>query len=84
MHAIDQIFKLLAENRGWHTIDEITEKIQIPKTEAADIINFLAAHKFIQLDRERKRAKIGERTNRFLTEIKKEEEQEINELNALH
>jgi len=73
---IDEILELLAKDKEWHTVDEIARKTRVSKTEAADALNFLASITFIQLDKERKRARIDERTDRFLTEIKDEETSE--------
>jgi DNA-binding IclR family transcriptional regulator len=72
----DEILELLAEDKEWHTVDEIARKTCVSRTEAADAVSFLASIKFIQLDKERKKARIDERTDRFLTEIKEEETSE--------
>ena len=79
---IDRVLELLAQDKAWHTVEDIAQKTHVSKAEAAEVTNFLASLTFIQLDKDRKKAKIDERTNRFLTEIKSEEGQEINELNV--
>ena len=79
---IDQVLELLAQDKAWHTVEDIAQKTHVSKAEAAEVTSFLASLTFIQLDKDRKKAKIDERMNRFLTEIKSEEEQEINESNV--
>ena len=79
---IDQVLELLAQDKAWHTVEDIAQKTRVSKAEAEEVTDFLASLTFVQLDKDRKKAKIDERTNRFLTEIKSEEGPEINELSV--
>ena len=82
MQVIDQVLELLAQDKAWHTVEDIAQKTRVSKAEAEEVTDFLASLTFVQLDKDRKKAKIDERTNRFLTEIKSEEGPEINELSV--
>jgi DNA-binding IclR family transcriptional regulator len=71
---MNQLLDILAEGKTWHGIDEIAERIGIPRSETREIIDFLAAHNFIQMDKNWERARISKRIEKFLAEISKEEE----------
>jgi len=74
LRTMNQLLDILAEDKTWHSIDEIAERIGIPRRETREIVDFLAAHNFIQMDKNRERARISERIEKFLAEISKEEE----------
>lgn len=84
MQIADRILELLAQDKAWHTIEEIAQRTRVSEAEATEVTTFLASLTFIQLDKDHKKAKIDERTSRFLAEIENEEDRELNELNALH
>jgi DNA-binding IclR family transcriptional regulator len=82
-HAIDHILEFLANDGAWHSIGEIATATQLSQSETVRIVDFLATHNFVQLDKHSQRAKIEERTAEFLKHISKQEHQ-ISELDALH
>ncbi|MGD0158817.1 MAG: hypothetical protein ABSB89_00800 [Candidatus Bathyarchaeia archaeon] len=73
MLEIDRILELLATDRDWHSISELAEKTDLRMKDAEEITEFLAAHKFISLNDQGKRAKIERTVSLFLTRIQTEE-----------
>lgn len=73
MQLIDLLLELLDDKKGWCNIEEIINEAAISKTEALEIINFLARHRFIILDEHLQKAKIANEVHEFLTEIGLEE-----------
>jgi hypothetical protein len=70
---VDRVLEFLATDTEWHTLDEISQETALPAEEVAEIVNFLAANKFISLNRASEKAKIREIVEKFMTEIREEE-----------
>jgi len=72
--VVDEILKLL-EDGEWHDLNEIIEKSRLRKFKAEVITNFLAEYAFIQLDKERQRARLTPPALSFLEEIQRVEKE---------
>ena len=75
MQAVDRVLEILTTDKAWHSFDEIAERANLPRQETTEIIRFLAMNEFIFVDEPGKKAKIKEKIDKFLVQIKKEEEQ---------
>jgi DNA-binding IclR family transcriptional regulator len=67
--AIDQILELLATDKEWHDISEIALRAQLSESETMHIVDFLAKGGFLLLKKHGQKAKIEERTVKFLEQI---------------
>lgn len=70
MSAIDEILGLLKDGK-WHGLNEIMEEFRITRFKAETITNFLAEYSFIQLDKERQRARLTPPALTFLKKIQR-------------
>ncbi len=57
MYAIDEVLVLLEDGR-WHNYAEISKKSGLRRTKLAALLDFLAEYEFIDLDAERREAKL--------------------------
>jgi RIO-like serine/threonine protein kinase len=57
MKPLDKILELLRDSQ-WHSLDEIKAHVSLPEDEFKKIIRFLEEQEFINLDKNRRRAKI--------------------------
>lgn len=74
MSAIDEILELLKDEK-WHDLNQITEKSRLNKFEVEAVSNFLAEYHFIQLDKERREARLTPPALSFLKKIQRIEEE---------
>jgi DNA-binding IclR family transcriptional regulator len=74
LESIDQVLEVLAADKAWHSIDEIARRTDLATQETTEIIGFLAAHRFIILNKHGEHARIKADISRFLTDIRREEE----------
>jgi len=82
MSIIDEILGLLKDGK-WHDLDQIMKEFRLTKSEAETVTNFLAEYNFIQLDKERQRARLSPPALSFLKKIVQiEEESEWNLLSG--
>jgi predicted transcriptional regulator len=51
----------------WHTLNEIRQKTEIDQKQAEQAISFLEEYDFIITDEEKKKAKLDQKTQQFLT-----------------
>jgi len=72
--AIDETLRILKDGE-WHDLNEITEKFRLTKSGAEIVTNFLEEYNFIQLDKERQRARITPPAFEFLEKIQQIEEE---------
>jgi len=72
--VIDEILGLLKDGE-WHDLNEIMEKFRLTESRAETVTNFLAEYNFIQLDKERLRARITSPAFNFLKKIQRIEEE---------
>ena len=75
MPSIDELLELLEDGK-WHELNEIIEKSRLRKFKAEIITNFLAEYAFIQLDKERQKARLTPPELDFLKKIQRIEEEE--------
>jgi predicted transcriptional regulator len=75
LQAVDRVLEILTTDKAWHSFDEIAERANLPRQETTEIIRFLAMNEFIFVDEPGKKAKIKEKIDKFLVQIRKEEEQ---------
>jgi len=68
MSTIEEILELLKDGK-WHDLKEIIEEIQLTRSGAETITNFLAEYNFIQLDKEHQKARVTPPTHSFLKKI---------------
>lgn len=74
MLVIDEIMELLKDGK-WHGMNEVTEKSRLSEFKAETVMSFLAEYDFIQLDKERRKARLTPPTLDFLEEIQRVEKQ---------
>ena len=72
--VIDEILELLKDGK-WHSMNEVMEKSRLSEFKAETVMSFLAEYNFIQLDRERKKARLTPPALDFLKEIQRVEEE---------
>ncbi len=70
MSAIDAIIWLLKDGR-WHDLEEITQRIALPRIKTELAISFLVEYDFLQLNKNTKRVKLQSSTREFITQIQK-------------
>ncbi len=68
MSSIDEILWFLKDGK-WHELEEITEKLALPKIKAELAVSFLSEYDFIQLNKTSGRAKLQPSTLEFVKEI---------------
>jgi len=73
--SIDELLELLEDGK-WHGLNEIMEKSRLCKSKAETITDFLAEYDFIQLDKERQKAKLTRSALNFLKKIQRIDEEE--------
>ena len=77
MSAIDAIIWLLKDGR-WHDLEEITQRIALPRIKTELAISFLAEYDFIQLNKNDRRIKIQPATLQFMEEVQRLENETLN------
>ena len=75
MPEVDEILELL-KNGKWHDLKEIEKKMKLHDFDIASITKFLAQYKFINLDKEEKKAKLDPSAQHFLKKIQQLEGEE--------
>ena len=75
MSTIDQILLLLKDG-DWHDVNEIAEKIALPKTKIKIAFEFLNEYDFVQLNENSRRAKLEPSIVEFVEEIQRLEKEE--------
>ena len=73
MSAIDQVLVLL-EDGSWHNLYKITKESGLPQTKLDALLDFLAEYEFIDLDTERKEAKLTNSVLRLFRKCKMREQ----------
>lgn len=73
--AIDRILEAL-RNGDWHEIGEITQRLQIGKSQVELISSFLATYDFLEFDHKSKRIRLSPQLQRFLRKIIEVESEE--------
>jgi len=68
--VVDEILELLNDGK-WHSLSEVVEKSRLSEFKAETVMGFLAEYHFIQLDRERKKARLTPPALSFLEEIQR-------------
>lgn len=68
MAKADLVLEILNEGEGWHDIEEVAARLNIPSLEVKEIINFLARHNFVIVDETGKKAKLGSLMHEFMAE----------------
>ena len=69
MSTIDLILYILNEREGWHDIEKVAARIDVPISEVREIINFMAKNGFVTIDPTGKEVKLGYLMHEFLEEI---------------
>jgi len=67
LQEIEEIVSLI-KNGQWHSLEDVTEKTELPEIKTNEILQFLANYNFIDLDRERKKVKVTPSLMEFLKE----------------
>ncbi len=75
MSAINEILWLLKDGK-WHNIEKIMEKSPSPKPTAEMVISFLWEYNFVQVNGNRRKAKLRPQMLRFIDEIQRVEGEE--------
>lgn len=75
MPTVDDILKLLEDGK-WHDLNEIRKKIELHGLKVKSLTKFLVQYNFIELDKDRKKAKLGLSIQDFLKKIRRLEEEE--------
>jgi len=73
--AIDEILWLLEDGK-WHNLREITENSSLPISKAKMAVRFLWEYGFIQVNENRKEAKLCPLMLKFVNEIQRVEKEE--------
>jgi len=71
--VMNEILGLLKDGK-WHDLNEIMEEFRLTRSGAETVTNFLAEYNFIQLDKERQRARLTPSALSFLKKIQQIEE----------
>ena len=71
---MNEILGLLKDGK-WHDLNEIMEEFRLTRSGAETVTNFLAEYNFIQLDKERQRARLTPSALSFLKKIQQIEEE---------
>lgn len=74
MLVVDDILVWLRDGK-WHSLSEVVEKFRLSEFKAERVMSFLAEYRFIQLDRERRKARLTPPTLSFLEEIQRVEKE---------
>ena len=72
---IDEILWSLKDGK-WHPLKEITEKSSLPEPKAKMTISFLREYSFIQVDENKRKAKLRPQMLNFIDEIQRLEKEE--------
>ena len=75
MSTIDQILLLLKDG-DWHGVNEIAEKVALPKSKIKLAFEFLNEYDFVQLNENSRRAKLEPSIVEFVEEIQRLEKEE--------
>jgi len=67
LQEINEVVDLI-KNGQWHTLEDIANKVELPKPKTNKILEFLANYNFINLDSEHKKAKVTLSLMKFLKE----------------
>lgn len=70
MPVIDDILKLLEDGK-WHDLKDTAKKSKLHEFKVEMILNFLAGYNFIDLDKEKQKAKLTPATLTFIREIQR-------------
>ena len=62
---LDEFIEMLLDGK-WHSILEISDKLQLEEGEARDIASFLSTYGFVKLDKDRIMVRIDEDAERLL------------------
>jgi DNA-binding IclR family transcriptional regulator len=76
MSAIDEFLWLLKDGE-WHNLEEITEKLALPKNKAELAVSFLAEYDFIQLDKNTEKVKLQPSTLKFIHRLQQLEKENL-------
>ncbi len=63
--VLDEFIEVLLDGK-WHSILEISDKLQLEEGEVRDIASFLSTYGFVKLDRDRTMVRIDEDAERLL------------------
>lgn len=76
MSAIDEVLWLLKDGE-WHDLEDITERVALPKFKAEIVFSFLAEYGFIQLNKNIRRVKLQPSMLEFIEEIQRLEKEDL-------
>jgi predicted transcriptional regulator len=74
MLSLDKILLILKDG-NWHSIQALSENINIPQNKLTHIIDFLTEFDFIQLDDTQKKAKLQKPLFKFINELARLEQE---------
>ena len=74
MLSLDKILLILKDG-NWHTIQSISESINVPQDKMTHIIGFLTEFDFIQLDGTQKKVKLQPPLLKFINEMSRLEQE---------
>ena len=63
---MSRILEILNDGK-WHTLNEIQQKAEIEQEQAEQAISFLEEYNFIITDEAKKKARLDQKTQQFLT-----------------
>lgn len=62
------LLNLLAEDGGWHSLDEVCHVLRMSRKKVKRIIEVYAGYDFVELDKDGERAKINEGLRKLVLE----------------
>ena len=74
MLSLDKILLILKDG-NWHSIQSISESINVPQDKMTHIIGFLTEFDFIQLDNTQKKVKLQPPLFKFINELARLEQE---------
>ena len=67
LREIDEVVDLIRDGQ-WHQLEDVVNKIKLPKPKTDKILEFLADYDFIDLDNKHKKVKANPALTKFLKE----------------
>jgi hypothetical protein len=74
MLSLDKILFILKDG-NWHSIQAISESMNIPQNKLTNIIDFLKGFDFIKIDNTQKKLKLQPPLLKFINELSKHEQE---------
>ena len=74
MPTLDKVLELLKDGE-WHPLREIVKEVGLSEDKVGEIVRFFAEYRFIQVDKERRRARLTPSVLEFLIKTRQKKEQ---------